>query len=184
MEALDAQQQRMSSNGVRSLEDLQLQWLELTATEEEVFRARQVRERMEYQRQLEMTKLAAQRAAKEGDTAEYARVQDEIKLLQQSLALLDKIQAKQTEQFKANERERKEAEREREREARNAARRARQEEAAAAVPEAPPPATPQPAAPLHIHIEGVLDVNDPVTLDRLGRKLRPVFADLTRKGVS
>lgn len=184
MEALDAQQQRMSSNGVRSLEDLQLQWLELTATEEEIFRARQVRERMEYQRQLEMTKLAAQRAAKEGDTAEYARLQDEIRLMQQSLDLLDKIQAKQTEQFKAAARERKEAEREREREARNAARRARQEEAAAAVPEAPPPATPQPAAPLHIHIEGVLDVNDPVTLDRLGRKLRPVFADLTRKGVS
>ncbi|MBD3815424.1 MAG: tape measure protein, partial [Halothiobacillus sp.] len=40
-----------------------------------------------------------------------------------------------------------------------------------------------PAAPVTVNIAGVLDVNDPVTLDRLSRKLQPVFADLARREI-
>jgi hypothetical protein len=34
-----------------------------------------------------------------------------------------------------------------------------------------------------INIEGVLDINDSATLDSLARKLQPIFADLTRRGL-
>jgi hypothetical protein len=36
---------------------------------------------------------------------------------------------------------------------------------------------------ININIEGVLDINDSATLESLARKLQPIFADLTRRGL-
>lgn len=205
MEALDRQQNAINSNGARGLEDLKLRWLELNGTEEEIAAARHRRDEADMQRQIALLQIESKRAARRGE--DVSVLKEEIALMKEQLTWLDKIFKEEEKQRKARAAEAEKEEKRRARERREAERERNKpsddsDSSSGGSPEPTRPSsntgggnlggTPntntgnRPAAPtgpiVNIHLGGVLDVNDPVTLDSLGRKLRPVFANLDRKG--
>ncbi|MDR0717514.1 MAG: phage tail tape measure protein [Azoarcus sp.] len=165
MEALDERQRQVMSGADSGVSDLRLRLLEIEGTEEEVAKARLARDKEERNVQIQLLEIEAARAALQGDTAAAAAARDKIASLRQELALLDRIY--EAEQRRARE--------EREKQAREEAEKRLQEERDAR-------SRGENVNDVNIYIEGILDVNDPVTLDMLGRKMLPVLGDLGRRG--
>ena len=111
MEALERQQKQLQDQGggaARGVEDLRLRLLELSGTEEEIARARHERDEAEVRRQRALQELELQRALLREDDAEAARLRQEIALLGEQLALLDKVFAEEEKQRKARQRDERE----------------------------------------------------------------------------
>ena len=111
MEALERQQKQLQDQGggaARGVEDLRLRLLELSGTEEEIARARHERDEAEVRRQRALQELELQRALLRDDGAEAARLRQEIALLGEQLALLDKVFAEEEKQRKARQRDERE----------------------------------------------------------------------------
>ena len=107
MEALERQQKQLQDQGggaARGVEDLRLRLLELNGTEEQIARARHERDEAEVRRQRALQELELQRALLREDDAEAARLRQEIALLGEQLALLDKVFAEEEKQRKARQR--------------------------------------------------------------------------------
>lgn len=155
--ALDAQAEAINSNAASGVERLRERLIELTGTEKQLAEFRERKERLEIERQMLLLDIQVRRAELEGNSALADSLREEIALYREQLALLKQVQ---------------EAER---------ARAAADAKAATGAS-----ATPAPAAQgfnvVNFNVEGVLDVNDRVTLESLGRKLAPVLGDLARRG--
>lgn len=109
MEALERQQKRLQDQGggaARGVEDLRLRLLELSGTEDQIARARHERDVAEVRRQRALQELELQRALLRQDGAEADRLRQEIALLGEQLALLDKVFAEEEKQRKAREKSR------------------------------------------------------------------------------
>ena len=109
MEALERQQKQLQDQGggaARGVEDLRLRLLELSGTEEQIARARHERDEAEVRRQRALQELELQRALLRKDDDEAARLRQEIALLGEQLALLDKVFAEEEKQRKAREKSR------------------------------------------------------------------------------
>lgn len=108
MERIDAAQARLNqqnSGAARGVDDLRLRLLELNGSEEQVAQARAQRERDAVQRQIEITRLEAERAALRKDTAALERLNEEIALYEQQLGLLGQIAAAERRQRQQKARE-------------------------------------------------------------------------------
>jgi TP901 family phage tail tape measure protein len=165
MEALDERQSKVMMGADSGVADLRLRLLEIEGTEEEIARARLARDKEERNVQIQLLEIEAERAALQGDTAAAAAARARIAALRQELALLDRI-------YEAEQRQARE---ERERQAREEAERRLEEEREARE-------SGSGGNDITINIEGILDVNDPVTLEMLGRKMLPILGDLGRRG--
>lgn len=156
MDALDARQRALDGGAQRGVADLRLRLLELEGTQEQVAQARYVRDKEERAAQLALLEIEIERAQLRGDGAAAEQARARVAALHEELRLLGRIH---------------EAEQ-------------RQVSAARVAQTGAPSGTPTAAAvgDVHVHIAGVLDVNDPVTLDALTRKIRPVLGELARRG--
>lgn len=91
MARLDRQQAELNSSGARGVDDLKLRLIELNGTEEEIARARHERDEAAIKRQIAMMQIDIKRANLQNDSAEAARLREEIKLINEQLKLLDQI---------------------------------------------------------------------------------------------
>jgi len=207
MESLERQQAELTSSGASGLEDLKFRWLELNGTEEQIAQARQARDEANVQRQIALLQIEVKRAQLNSDGALAKQLKAEIALMKEQLVWIAKIAVAEERQRKAREREAEKEEERRERERREAERNRNNSSDDSDSDSSPTPSRPSsnaggsspniggsnnntpptrpvpPTGPIvNVHIGGVLDVQDHATLDSLARKLRPVFANLDRKG--
>jgi len=91
MEALDARQQRLSSSAASGVESLRLRLVELNGTEEQIAQARKARDVAEVQRAIELMQIEMQRAQMRNEGTEAQRLQEEIRLLQTQLGLIEEV---------------------------------------------------------------------------------------------
>ena len=168
LEALDQRQQSIHSNASQGVEDLEFRLLQLNGTEEQIAAAQRARDEARVRQQIELTRIEIERARLRAEDAEAARLREEIALYERQLQLIGQIH------------------REEQRQRGNGGtggggggggtgRRS----GGMSEPTHPAPR----GGDTHIHIGGVLDVNDRATLDNLARKLAPVLGDNARKGV-
>jgi TP901 family phage tail tape measure protein len=124
LEDLDRQQQRVANTSRDGLKDMQLRWLELNGTEEEVARARAEREKAEVERAIALLRLEEKRARLSGDTEKAKLIAEDIQIEREKLELLGQIHAReaaiakerrQEEKQRAEERKREDAAREKSR---------------------------------------------------------------------
>jgi hypothetical protein len=124
LEDLDRQQQRVANSSRSGLEDMQLRWLELNGTEEDVARARAEREKAEVERAIALLRLEEKRARLSGDTEKAKLIAEDIQIEREKLELLGQIHAReaaiakerrQEEKQRAEERKREDAAREKSR---------------------------------------------------------------------
>ncbi|MDR2091931.1 MAG: phage tail tape measure protein [Azoarcus sp.] len=163
MEALDERQRQVMLGADSGVADLRLRLLEIEGTEEQIAIARLQRDKEDRNIQIKLLEIEAERVALAGNDAAAEDARARISALRQELSLLDQIYAA----------ERRKAQQE-------AAEAARQE--AARQMEEESEARSGGGTTNNIYIGGVLDVNDPVTLEKLGRQLSPVLGDLGRRG--
>jgi tape measure domain-containing protein len=128
METLDRQQAALNNSALDGYRDMELQLLRLTGTREQIAAAEKARDEAAIQRQIALAKIEAQRASMRGEGDEARRLQEEIKLYEKQLGLLDKIYREQEKQAKAAEKEAKRREQEAEREAKRREREQREQE--------------------------------------------------------
>ena len=166
MEAMDARQQAMTSTAAGGVEALKMRLIELNGTEDEIARARKARDVAEIERTITLMQMDIERARMRGEHSEAARLQQEIALYKEQLVLIDRVFAAEQKQQRARQRERESS------------------KSGGSGGGGSGGMTPAGGNTYNINIGGVLDVNDRVSLDSLGRKLRPVMADLDRKGLA
>lgn len=121
LEALDAAQQRLQSNGASSVDDLRLRLLELNGTEEQIAEARQRREIAEVERNKRLMEIQLKRARMLGNEEDVAAAEFELQMLNEQLKLLEQIHKEEDKQRDAKAREAKRQQEEREREERERA---------------------------------------------------------------
>lgn len=156
MDALDARQRAIDGGALRGVDALRMRLLELEGTQAQVAQARRARDEAERVAQIELLQIEIERARLRGDADAADQAQGRVAALQEEIRLLGEI-------YKAEQRQATEA-------------RGAQARERSSVP------TQAAGGDVHVHIEGVLDVNDPVTLDALTRKIRPVLGELARRG--
>ncbi|MFU8763878.1 MAG: hypothetical protein ACNA7T_05115, partial [Haliea sp.] len=90
--------EQANNNAARGVAALEMRLLELTASEEEVARARAERDKTELQMQIEKNRIEAERARITGNEDEARRLGEENALLQRQIGLLDQIQRAEAKQ--------------------------------------------------------------------------------------
>ena len=98
LEALDAAQQRLQSNGASSVDDLRLRLLELNGTEEQIAEARQRREIAEVERNKRLMEIQLKRARMLGNEEDVAAAEFELQMLNEQLKLLEQIHKEEDKQ--------------------------------------------------------------------------------------
>jgi TP901 family phage tail tape measure protein len=116
LEDLDRQQQRVANTSRDGLKDMQLRWLELNGTEEEVARARAEREKAEVERAIALLRLEEKRARLSGDSEKAKLIAEDIQIEREKLELLGQIHAREAAIAKERRQEEKQREEERKRE--------------------------------------------------------------------
>lgn len=167
LEDLDRRQAELGSSAARSLDDAKLRLLELTGSEEEIAKAREARDRAEIERQIAIIQLEMQRARLRSDSAEAERLEAELRLLREHLDVLGQIH-----RAEARQREGKST--------KSGGGVGMSGGGGAEV--SAPGVRPQVSIVVNNTIEGLLDVQDRGSLDQLGRRLAPIWADLQRRG--
>jgi tape measure domain-containing protein len=166
MEALDQRQRNILEHDYRSgVDDLEMRLLEIEGTEAQVSAARLARNKEERETEISLLEIEIERARLRGDTAASDDARKRVDALKQELVLLDRINA--AEKRKAEETKRQQA--------KDAAAQAAQQRADVAN-------TSSGGDTININVGGVLDVNDPATLESLSRKITPILGDLARRG--
>lgn len=167
LEDIDARQSALNSTAGDGVEDLRLQLLRLEGTKAQIDAAEKARDIAKVERNIQLMRLEIERARLRGDTAEVARLEAEVRLLKEQLVLIDKI-------HKAEQRKEK-------------GQSGGGGGGGGLSYDRPPPSggggAEKPAPPVTVVIEGLLDISDRGSLEALSRRLGPVLADLTRRGV-
>ncbi|MBW7862717.1 MAG: hypothetical protein H3C33_16690, partial [Rhodocyclaceae bacterium] len=167
LEDLDRRQADLGSSAARSLDDAKLRLLELTGSEEEIAKAREARDRAEIERQITLVQLEMERARLRSNSAEAERLEAELRLLREHLDVLGQIHRAEA--------------RQREGKSTKSGGGAGMSGGGGAEVSAPG-VRPQVNIVVNNTIEGLLDVQDRGSLDQLGRRLAPIWADLQRRG--
>lgn len=167
LEDIDKRQNALNSTAGDGVEDLRLQLLRLEGTKEQIDAAEKARDLAKVERNIELMRLEIQRARVRGDDAEVTRLEAEIRLMNEQLVLIDKIH-----KAEARQREGKST--------KSGGGAGMSGGGGAEVPV--PGVRPQVNIVVNNTIEGLLDVQDRGSLDQLGRRLAPIWADLQRRG--
>jgi hypothetical protein len=167
LEDIDRRQSALNSTAGDGVEDLRLQLLRLEGTKEQIDAAEKARDLAKVERNIQLMQLEIQRARVRGDDAEVTRLEAEIRLLQEQLVLIEKIH-----KAEARQREGKST--------KSGGGAGMSGGGGAEVPA--PGVRPQVNIVVNNTIEGLLDVQDRGSLDQLGRRLAPIWADLQRRG--